>query len=198
MRQFILMPILLAASAAAFSQSPPVVKTNFASSFDETPIAYEVHGKGSPALVFVHGWSCDRTYWKGQLSPFAESYKVVTIDLAGHGASGLGRQAYTIYSFGSDVAAVVKKLGLQRVILVGHSMGGDVIADAARQLPGRVAALVMVDTYKRLGTVRTPEQIEAFVNRFRTHFADSVRPFVRRMFLPNSDTSLVEYVAKDM
>jgi hypothetical protein len=61
-------------------------------SSDGIPITYEVRGKGSPTLVFVHGWSCDRTYWKGQIEPFSKIYQVVAIDLAGHGESGKGRK----------------------------------------------------------------------------------------------------------
>ncbi len=168
-------------------------------SIDGTPITYEVHGEGALALVFVHGWSCDRSYWRGQLEPFSRRYKVVAIDLAGHGASGTGRKNYTIESFGADVATVVNKLNLQHVILIGHSMGGDVIADAARQLPrDRVEGLVMVETYKELGAGHTPEQVEAFVAKFRTDFKDSVHRFVRGMFSPNADTALVEWVANDM
>lgn len=168
-------------------------------SSDGVSIAYEVHGEGPLALVFVHGWSCDRSYWRGQLEPFSQRYKVVAIDLAGHGASGTERKNYTMESFGSDVAAVVNKLGLQRVILIGHSMGGDVIAATARLLPhDHIAGLVMVDTYKKLGAGRTPEQVDAFVASFRTDFVDSVRSFVRGMFEPNADSTLVAWVANDM
>ncbi len=168
-------------------------------SIDGTPITYEVHGEGALALVFVHGWSCDRSYWKGQLEPFSRRYKVVAIDLAGHGASGIGRKNYTIESFGADVATVVNKLNLQHIILIGHSMGGDVIASAARQLPrDRIEGLVMVETYKELGAGHTPEQVEAFVAKFRTDFKDSVHNFVRNMFSSNADTALVEWVANDM
>jgi pimeloyl-ACP methyl ester carboxylesterase len=157
-----------------------------------------VHGEGSPTLVFVHGWSCNRGYWAGQLEPLSTQYKVVAIDLGGHGESGRGRKAWTIESFGGDVAAVVKKLELERVVLIGHSMGGDVIPEAARRLPGRVAGLVWVDTYKELGAGRTPEEVEAFVAKFRANFVDTTRVFVRGLFLPTSDRSLVERVATDM
>jgi hypothetical protein len=63
----------------------------FATSPDGTPIAYEVLGTGAPALVFVHGWSCDRGYWDGQLTPLSASATVVALDLAGHGESELSR-----------------------------------------------------------------------------------------------------------
>ena len=168
-------------------------------SIDGIPITYEVHGEGALALVFVHGWSCDRSYWKGQLEPFSQRYKVVTIDFAGHGASGIERKNYTIESFGADVATVVNKLNLQHVILIGHSMGGDVIAAAARLLPhDRIEGLVMMETYKQLGAGRTPEQVEAFTAKFRPDFKDSVRSLVRGMFSSTADTALVEWVANDM
>ena len=100
---------------------------------DATTIAYETHGAGELALVFIHGWSCDRAYWREQLPHFAEDYKVVAIDLAGHGASGDERESYSMENFGADVAAVVDHLGLERVVLIGHSMGGLVIVDGGGQ-----------------------------------------------------------------
>ena len=167
-------------------------------SADGIHIAYETRGEGTPALVFVHGWSCDRTYWDGQLPAFSRQFKVVAVDLAGHGESGLGRKTWTMGAFGGDVAAVVEKLGLDRVILIGHSMGGDVIVEAARRLPGRVAGLVWSDTYKQLGTPRTSEQLQALLAPFRANFVHATRRFVREMFPPTSDRTLVERVAADM
>jgi len=155
-----------------------------ATSFDGVPIVYEVHGTGAPALVFVHGWSCDRTYWAGQLAPFSRKYRVVAIDLAGHGESGRGRTDWTISAFGNDVAAVVEKLALPRVILVGHSMGGDVITEAARRLRGRVVGLIWVDTYGELGSSRSPEKVEAFIAPFRANFHETTRRFVHGLFRP--------------
>lgn len=167
-------------------------------SADGIRVVYEAHGEGTPALVFVHGWSCDRSYWAGQLQPFSRQFRVVAVDLAGHGESGLGREAWTMRAFGGDVAAVVDKLGLQRIILIGHSMGGDVIVEAARRLPGRVAGLVWVDTYKQLGTPRTPEQRQAMLAPFRANFVKTTHAFVQGMFPPTADRSLVERVAADM
>jgi pimeloyl-ACP methyl ester carboxylesterase len=77
-------------------------------------------------------------------------------------------------------------------------MGGDAIVEAARRLPGRVAGLIWVDTYTQLGTPRTPEQVQALVAPFRANFVESTRVFVRAMFPPTADRSLVERVAADM
>lgn len=191
MRHALLVVTLLLAAARSMGAS--------VSSADGVPIAYEVYGEGSPALVFIHGWSCDRSYWTAQLEPFSRRHQVVAIDLGGHGESGQsGRSQWTIASFGADVASVVQHLGLERVILIGHSMGGDVTVEAARLLPGRVAGLVWVDTYHELGPSTTPEQIETFTAPFRRNFVDSTRTFVRRMFPENADPALVEQVALDM
>jgi pimeloyl-ACP methyl ester carboxylesterase len=162
------------------------------SSRDGIPVSYEVHGSGEPALVFVHGWSCDRSYWKQQLDYFAARHRVVTIDLAGHGDSGVGRKEWTIRAFGEDVAAVVEKLELADVVLIGHSMGGDVIVDAALQLAERVRGLVWVDAYNTLGEPRTHEEAEEFIAPFREDYLTATRSLVRQMFVPSSDPDLVE------
>jgi pimeloyl-ACP methyl ester carboxylesterase len=118
---------------------------------DGVPIHYETHGAGAPALVFVHGWTCDRSYWEQQMGHFAQQHQVVAINLAGHGDSGLSRKAWTIPAFGEDVVAVVEKLGLEQVVLIGHYMGGPVIIEAARRMPDRVVGLVGADTYRNIG-----------------------------------------------
>ncbi len=167
-------------------------------SADGVPIAYEVHGQGEPALVLVHGWSCDRSYWKEQIEYLSAQYRLVLVDLAGHGESGTGRKDYTMSAFGADVAAVVDSLGLQKVVLVGHSMGGDVIVEAAKKLPGRVVGLVWVDDYRSLGPARSAAEVDAFVAKFRKDFRGTTNSFVRGMFAPNADPKLVDRVAKDM
>jgi len=171
----------------------------FVKSADGVEISYSVYGQGSPALVFVHGWSCDQTYWKYQVPEFSKHYTVVTLDYAGHGKSGANRENFTMESFGDDVAAVVNDLKLDKVILIGHSMGGNVIIDASTKLPGRVLALVGVDIYEQLvDTVFTREMMTQFTEPFYTDFSNSVNGFVRSMFWPDTDPALVEMVASDM
>jgi pimeloyl-ACP methyl ester carboxylesterase len=166
-------------------------------SSDGVSIRYEVHGTEGRPLVFVHGWSCDRSYWRGQVEHFARGHRVVTLDLAGHGESGAGREEWTMPAFGEDVVAVVEELGLEDVVLVGHSMGGDVIVEAALRLPARVAALVWVDVYAELGGMS--RDADAFMEPFRRNFFTATRDFVeRRLFTPECDRDLVEWVAADM
>jgi pimeloyl-ACP methyl ester carboxylesterase len=166
---------------------------------DGIPIVFDVDGSGDPCLVFVHGWSCDRSYWVNQMASFAPRHRVVAIDLAGHGESGSGRESWTMPAFGGDVAAVVRQIGADAAILVGHSMGGDVIVDAALQLGGRVRGLVWIDVYSDLNLDEAHgEEVDRFVASLRGDFRTEVDRFVRGMFPPDADPALVDWVAGDM
>ncbi len=165
---------------------------------DGIPLCYEAYGAGMPTLVFVHGWSCDRSYWSRQLEHFARRNQVVALDLAGHGESGLGRKSWTISAFGRDVFAVAEKLDLEDAVLIGHSMGGDVVFEAAALMPDRVRGLVWVDRYRTLGKPLSGEEVEKFMAAFRTDFVEHTREYVRESFAFGSDHALVDWVAADM
>lgn len=172
--------------------------TDAVTSPDGIAIRYDVAGSGAPALVFVHGWSCDRSYWADQMRTFARRHRVVAIDLAGHGESGDGREAWTMASFGGDVTGVVEELGLDDLVLVGHSMGGDVIVEAALALADRVRGLVWVDTYASLDSFPSAAEVAGFVVPFRADFSTSTQKLVRGMFPSDADPELVDRVAIDM
>ncbi|HEY1022087.1 MAG TPA: alpha/beta hydrolase, partial [Flavisolibacter sp.] len=75
-----------------------------------TAISYNVYGSGPATLLFVHGSFIDQSYWKEQVSFFKEKYKVVTMDLAGHGESGTNRKEWTLRGMADDVVNVIKEL----------------------------------------------------------------------------------------
>ena len=165
---------------------------------DGTPIAYEVQGSGQTTLVFVHGWSCDARYWRMQLPAFSSKYRVVTLDLAGHGHSGAGRERYTMKAFGEDVKAVVEATDSKQAILIGHSMGGTVIAEAARLMPKRVIGLIGVDTLGNIEYPMTSEEYEQMAAPLKADFSTGTREFVKQMILPATDPTLVEWILSDM
>jgi len=167
-------------------------------SADGTPIAYEVHGDGEPTLILVHGWSCDARYWREQLAYSAAQHRVVTVDLAGHGHSGAGREDYTMRSFGEDVRAVADAVRCDEVILVGHSMGGLVIAEAARLLPGRVLGLIGVDSLHNLDFPVTEENAAEMIAPLEADFPAGCRQFAAAMILPDTDAGLAEWIQADM
>lgn len=179
--------------ASAKTQWPHV-----AISKDGTPISYEVFGTGEPTLVFVHGWSCDSRYWRAQVPVFSKKHRVVVLDLAGHGHSGMARTTYSMKAFGEDVKAVTNAMGSSKVILVGHSMGGSVIAEAARLMPDRVLALIGIDTLENIEYPLTREQFEEMTAPLKKDFATGVRQFAATMMKSDSGPDLREWILADM
>ena len=147
---------------AAEKEVEPTITVDNAISADGVSIAYEVRGEGETALVFVHGWSNKRNIWDAQLAHFSQKHKVVAIDLAGFGDSGNSREMWTMESFGDDVVAVLDKLSLKDVILIGFSMGGPVVIEAAKRVPGHVEGIVLVDILKNIDKVYSQENISNF------------------------------------
>jgi pimeloyl-ACP methyl ester carboxylesterase len=129
---------------------------------------------------------------------FSERHRVVTIDLAGHGESGLGREVWSMRAFGQDVAAVVEELGLEQIVLVGHSMGGPVIVEAALILGDRVKVVVGADTFGDVSARYTEEFRDNLLRTFRADFEAAMSDFVRPMFVPNSDSALIERIVDDL
>ncbi|MCR8561241.1 alpha/beta hydrolase [Mucilaginibacter sp. BJC16-A38] len=111
-------------------------------------IAYTDTGKGDTTLLLVHGWCLNRSYWANQVNYFSNRYRVVTIDLPGFGQSGKNRTVWTPETYGRDVDSVIAQLSLKNVILVGHSMAGDIVLQAAVNAPDKVIGLVGVDNFK--------------------------------------------------
>lgn len=181
---------------AGDSRSPPSRET--ATAPDGVEIFYEIAGEGEPAVVFVHGWSCDRSYWREQFDHFTARHRTVSIDLAGHGESGRERTDWSMSAFGADVRAVVEKAGLRKVVLVGHSMGGPVILEAARLMPERTAAVIPVDFFQNVNDPMTSEEIDAFVAPMLENFSAGVNGLVLSFFGPHKDTARAEGVARDM
>jgi pimeloyl-ACP methyl ester carboxylesterase len=165
---------------------------------DGTPISFEIYGTGEPTLVFVHGWSCDARYWRAQLPYFTKNHRVVMLDLAGHGHSGMTRSQYTMRAFGEDVRAVTEVTGSRRVILIGHSMGGSVIAEAARIMPGRVIGLIGIDTLENIEYLMTREELKRMIAPLEKNFRTGSRQFVDEMISPKTNPQLREWILSDM
>jgi sigma-B regulation protein RsbQ len=165
---------------------------------DGVPIHYSVQGKGEPALVFIHCWSCDRNLWENQVPEFAKKYRVVTIDLPGHGQSGQGRKAWSIESYGDDVKAVVTKLDLKRVVLVGSSMGAPIALEATRRMPERVVAVVPVDSLLNVDQKVPPEQLDAVWKQLEADYKGAVTALMNQFFFsPHTPAAVKERVLRE-
>jgi pimeloyl-ACP methyl ester carboxylesterase len=181
--------------------APKAPVTGTVTAADQVAIKYETVGRGEPALVFVHCWTCNRGYWDKQVEHFAKDRQVVRLDLAGHGESGHERKDYTVEAFGGDVAAVVEKLGLKRVVLIGYSMGGSVSVEAARRLGDRVIGVVGIDTFYTGFEVPNDEKkaaqmVGGFLKPFEENYPEASANFMRGLFAPGADPALAERITK--
>ena len=164
-----------AEEVATENEAEPTIIVDKAISADGASIAYEVRGEGELALVFVHGWSNNRGVWDAQTKHFSQKYKVVTLDLAGFGESGSNRSDWTMQSFSKDVLAVVEKLRLEQVVLVGFSMGGPVVIEAAKIIPERILGLVLVDILQDIEDKMPQKSIDGLIESWREIFSDEER-----------------------
>ncbi len=184
---------LLLITTILFSQ-----KTQKAISTDGNEIAFISEGKGNVALIFIHGWGCNKSYWKYQIKEFSKKYQVVALDLSGHGQSSAKRKSYTMNLFGHDVASVVSQLKLNRVILVAHSLGGAVALEAKKILKDKVVGIIGVDTYQVFDVGETDERAEQFLSTFKSNYKGSVESYLGNLFHDNIDTSFSNSIIRDL
>lgn len=108
-------------------------------------LAYSDEGQGLP-LIFLHAFPFNRTMWERQRQALAASYRVITVDLRGHGESDAPLWRYTLDLFADDVKSLMDHLGIRQAMLIGLSMGGYLIFAFHRRYPERIKGLVLCDT----------------------------------------------------
>ena len=108
-------------------------------------IHYVNYGKGSEALVLIHGWTCNLDNWRDQIPDFAKRSRVIAIDLPGHGQSEKPQLTYSMDLFARAVDAVLRDAKVKRAVLVGHSMGTPIARQFYREYPEKTLAIVIVD-----------------------------------------------------
>jgi len=189
--------LLIAACTTATEKQVSIVKNG------NVNIAYTKKGNGDTALVFVHGWCINKEYWQKQIDYFSKRYTVVALDIGGHGKSGRKRNSWMIDDFAGDVITVIDSLHLNKVILVGHSMGGDIVLDAAGKIPGKIIALIGVDNFKNVSSSFTPEQmqqINSFMEAIRKNYKQIAVAYSKAALFPPdyADTVSVNRVLNDI
>jgi len=189
------------AAAPGAQASAPLAEgaPQLADSSDLVHIEYHVYGHGDPGVILIHGWACNARYWSAQVDALRGQYTVVTLDLAGHGASGRNRSDWSMLHFGEDVAAVARRLPNATLVLVGHAMGGPVALEAAPLIGPRVIGIIGVDTFRRVGLPPPPSQaVDRQVERFRKDFIGTMHDLAPQLFTRHADPKLVRKIADDM
>lgn len=185
--------------AALFLAALSAVSTR-AASVDGLNIQYSVAGNGQ-TIIFVHGWTCDDRSWSNQVSEFSKHYRVVTLELPGHGKSDApAPEDFSMKLFAAAVEAVRAEIsGADRVVLVGHSMGAVVIRQYALDYPERVAGLVAVDgelDVRPFANLKVPpmtqqRRVSAIEGMFVNETSEALRQKIRDMMLGATEATAV-------
>ncbi|MCB2192090.1 MAG: alpha/beta hydrolase [Deltaproteobacteria bacterium] len=183
--------VYLFLSACSINDLAVKNKKLIAESVDGSRIAYGVNGQGETTLIFVHGWLCDHKIWQPQIDYFSSNYNVVWLDLAGHGDSVTDRKKFTMSAFAKDVKSVSDEVGGEKIILVGHSMGGPIVIETAKLLGDKVVGIVAVEAfYTPLASV--PEEAKmAFLEKLKKDYPAALKETVGSMFAQSANPDLV-------
>jgi pimeloyl-ACP methyl ester carboxylesterase len=158
-------------------------------------LAYSDEGAGKPALVFVHGGMCNRSFFSPQVTHFVRRHRVVSVDLRGHGESDKPKGPYPITAYADDIAHIIDHLGLGKVVAVGHSMGGDTVLQLAASYPDHVSAIVMMDPDPFVFPSEVQAGFEVIAKAIEAGNQEPLRQLlITSGFLPTSDRKLVEDV----
>jgi pimeloyl-ACP methyl ester carboxylesterase len=166
-----------------------------AAEVDGAKVHWTSHGRGA-AIIFVHGWTCDETSWQEQVPAFSKQYRVITLDLPGHGKSDLPKDGkFSMALFARAVEAVRSEAKVERAVFVGHSMGTPVIRTYATMYPSRVAGLVLVDGLVQVAGAAPPFTPPPMIGAEGLKAREKM---VRGMFGPATTPKLQEHILKMM
>jgi len=164
---------------------------------DAMRVHYQNYGQGTDALVFVHGWTCNLNFWKTNAPALAKQTRVLAVDLPGHGESDKPEVTYSMDLFARAIDAVLRDAGVERAVLVGHSMGTPVIRQFYRKYPDKTRALVIVDG--SLQPFSNPEAMKKLVEPMRgPSYQAAASLMIGVMTRPMKDAALREEVKAAM
>jgi 3-oxoadipate enol-lactonase len=159
-------------------------------------LAYEVSGAGMP-VVLLHGFPFNRTLWREQAEALSGHYRVITVDLRGHGETAATPEPATMEEMAEDVAALLDELGVARVVLGGLSMGGYVALAFTRLFPERVRALLLADTRPQADTDEARLAREATaVRALREGMHTVAEAMLPKLLAPSTQAARPEVVAR--
>jgi pimeloyl-ACP methyl ester carboxylesterase len=183
---------MLLAAVGAFA----VVRGAAAANVDGADIHWTSAGSGSQAVILVHGWTCDESSWSAQVPALSGKYRVITLDLPGHGKSAAPAGGkFSMETFARAIEAVRAEAGVDHVVVVGHSMGTPVIREYQLLYPQHVAGMVLVD-----GAVQMPGEASGFTPPDVTgpEGLKTRETLIRTMFSASTTPAMQDHILKMM
>jgi pimeloyl-ACP methyl ester carboxylesterase len=162
---------------------------------NEINLSYDDVGEGDIPVVFLHGFPFDKTMWQGQMDYLQTTHRVIACDIRGFGKSTDEESHLSMDLFANDLILFIDKLGLEKIIICGLSMGGFIALNAIKRFPSRFKALILCDTQcvadthdVKVNRYKTIEDIKEYgVTNFN-------QGFIKNVFHENSITSKPEVV----
>ncbi len=178
---------------------------SFFTDFEGIRVHYEIHGTGQEYVVFIHGWACDSNFWRFQVPVLEKHWRLILVDLPGHGKSDKPEISYTQDLLARAVNAVLTNVEAEHAVLVGHSMGVSVARQLIRKHRAVGKALVNVDgAFHRL----PKEQVDLkrwmrrnaeFVQHFRgPGYKDFAGKFIDSLFVRETPAELRRQITSAM
>jgi 3-oxoadipate enol-lactonase len=153
---------------------------------DGIRISFDDKGSGSP-VVLTHSYFCSGEMWRELVPQLVEAYRVVNVDLRGHGKSSAIGAPFSLYDLVDDIVRVLDSLDIERAAWAGLSVGGMVSMRAALTVPDRVAGLLLLDTHAGVETRMRRVKYAAMRTIARQFGLGAVLPAISRlMFGPTT------------
>lgn len=153
--------------------------------FRGTDIYYQDQGQG-PAVVLLHGFLENSTVWDSVKESLVKRYRVICVDLLGHGKTGCIGYVHTMEQMAEAVKAVMLELRLRRVCFIGHSMGGYVALAYAEAYPDEVKGLVLANSTTRADNQERKKNRDRAIEMVKKDHKSFVRMGIANLFRPKN------------
>ena len=162
---------------------------------DRVQLNYREAGEGGPAIILIHGWASRLDHWQPVAGPLSRHYRVLRLDLRGHGRSAAPPDGYSMRQFADDTAALARSRRIRNAVVVGHSMGSTVALELARRHPRLVSGVVMVDgALDQYATARDVERTDLWRALADPPYDEAMIAFYANFFPDPRDAALAERV----
>ena len=156
------------------SQTRPAVARDGGQLINAGQMAANVKVEGAgPTIVLIHGFGAAIDWWDDIAPELAADNRVIRIDLIGHGGTAAPAEGYSIEKQAALVSAVLDNLAVDRVTIIGHSMGGEVATALAEIKPERIERMILIDSPPTAGTTftfATEAYLKPLLGEFLSHF----------------------------
>ena len=161
--------------------------------YKNTPISYTDEGKGT-VVILLHGFLENKKMWDAFVPEFSKKYRVITIDLLGHGNTESLGYVHSMEENADVVHAVLSELRLRKAILVGHSMGGYVALAFAELYPEAVKGLVLLNSTSRADSDERKVNRDRAIKAVKQNYSNFIRLAIANLFSENNRERLAKEI----